>query len=43
MLLIIDKSGGCEMNITTLRIDLAMNVFHVHGEDARGNLSSGGG
>ncbi len=38
MLLIIDKAGGYEMNITTLGTDLAMNVFHVHGEDARGKF-----
>jgi hypothetical protein len=28
--------GGCEMAITTLGIDLAKNLFQVHGADAHG-------
>lgn len=32
------KVRGSNMNVTTLGIDLAKRVFHVHGEDARGNV-----
>ena len=37
MLLTIDEAGGSKMDVTTLGIDLAKNVFHVHGEDELGN------
>ena len=38
MLSTIDKVGGSKMKITTLGIDLAKTVFHMHGEDARGKV-----
>ena len=31
----IDKAGGSEMKITTLGIDLAKNVFQLHGVDEK--------
>ncbi len=34
--LIVRKKGGAFMDITTLGIDLAKNVFQLHGADARG-------
>jgi transposase len=34
--LIIRKKGGAFMHITTLGIDVAKNVFQLHGVDARG-------
>ena len=38
--LIIRKKGGAVMHITTLGIDLAKNVFQLHGVDARGRAVS---
>jgi transposase len=34
----IDKVGGSEMKIKTLGVDLAKNVFHLHGVDAHGKV-----
>jgi transposase len=38
MLSTIDEARGSEMNVTTLGIDMAKNVFYLHGEDARGRI-----
>ena len=32
---IVSKKGGAVMHITTLEIDVAKNVFQLHGVDAR--------
>lgn len=33
----VDEAGGFKMDATTIGIDLAKNVFQLHGADARGN------